>query len=215
MINSFRLSIVALCLISAAARAGDTISTTDAKDAKTTVVESTPFDKGKREFQLSSGALTSLFNFGEHRPKITDFDVSMRLGWMLYTPEGSGFFRGNFEFLIEAEGALDVQGPKTGMVGGNLILRYNFVQPDSKWVPYFQIQGGGVYTNIDHDSQQDLIGRDEEFFLGTGVGIRYFLNQRTALTLEADFRHNSDADTADRNIGLNSVGGMLGFSVFF
>jgi predicted porin len=134
---------------------------------------------------------------------------------MLYTPRGSGFFRGNFEFLIEADGALDVQGPKTGAVGGNLVFRYNFVQPGSKWAPYVQLQGGGVYNDIAHDPYQHLIGRDEEFFLGVGVGVRYFLNPRTALTVEIDYRHNSDANTANRNIGLNSVGGMLGVSVFF
>jgi len=212
MMKFVLISIVSLSLLGSAARAGDQIF---APDAKTTVEEATPFDKGEREFQLSTGAYTSLFNFGPYRPKITDVDTSLRLGWMLYTPRGSGFFRGNFEFLIEADGTLDVQGPKTGFVGGNLVFRYNFVQPASKWAPYVQIQGGGVYTDVDHDQFQHLIGRDEEFFLGVGFGVRYFLNPRTALTVEIDYRHNSDADTANRNIGLNSVGGMLGFSLFF
>jgi lipid A 3-O-deacylase len=210
--KSIRLSIIGLCLIYAAAHAGDE---TTGKDAKTTAMDSTPFDKGEREFQLSVGALTSLFNYGAYRPKITDLDASLRLGWMLYTPEGNGFFRGNYEFLIEAEGALDVQGPKRGSSGANLILRYNFVRPESRWVPYVQLQGGGEYTDIDHDLHQDLIGRDEEFFLGTGIGIRYFLSKRAALSVELDYRHNSDGNTADRNIGLNSIGGMFGFSVFF
>jgi opacity protein-like surface antigen len=212
MMKFILASIVSLFLVGSAARAGDQVSI---PDAKTTIDESTPFDKGQHEFQLSAGAYTSLFNFGPYRPKITDIDTSLRLGWMLYTPRGSGFFRGNFEFLIEADGALDVQGPKTGAVGGNLVFRYNFVQPGSKWAPYVQLQGGGVYNDIAHDPYQHLIGRDEEFFLGVGVGVRYFLNPRTALTVEIDYRHNSDANTANRNIGLNSVGGMLGVSVFF
>jgi hypothetical protein len=215
MMKFVLISIVSLSLIRSVAQAGDQMSAADTKDAKSTMEEATPFDKGEREFQISTGAYTSLLNFGPYRPKITDLDGSLRLGWMLYTPKGSGFFRGNVEFLIEVDGALDVQGPKTGTVGGNLVFRYNFVQPASKWAPYVQIQGGGVYTDIDHDQFQHLIGRDEEFFLGVGVGVRYFLNRRTALTVEIDFRHNSDADTANRNIGLNSVGGMLGVSVFF
>jgi len=207
-----RLSIVSLCLLQTMAHAGYENST---GDAKTAFVDSTPFDKGEEEFQLSAGAMTSLFNFGPYRPKITDIDGSLRLGWMLHSPTGSGFFRGNFEFLIEADGALVVQGPETGFTGGNLVFRYNFVQSGSKLVPYVQLQGGGVYTDIDHDPYQHLIGRDEEFFLGIGVGVRYFLNQRTALSVELDYRHNSDGNTADRNIGLNSIGGMFGFSVFF
>jgi lipid A 3-O-deacylase len=138
------LSVIGLCTVYTAAHAGDMV--TEGKDSKTTVVESTPFDKGKVEFQLSAGALTSLFNFGEHRPKITDVDVSLRLGWMLYTPSGSGCLRGNLEFMIEADGAYDVAGPKTGMVGGNLILRYNFVQPDAKLIPILSGSGGrGIY----------------------------------------------------------------------
>jgi hypothetical protein len=207
-----RLSIVSLFLVRATANAGSEITT---GDAKTTVVDLTPFEKGEWEFQGSGGAFTSLFNYGPYRPKITDIDASFRLGWMLYTARGNGFFRGNFEALIEADGALDVQGPKTGSTGGNLVFRYNFVQLESKWVPYIQLQGGGVYTDVDHDQDQHLIGRDEEFFLGTGIGLRYFLNQRMALSVELDYRHNSDANTADRNIGLNSIGGMFGFSVFF
>jgi len=207
-----RLAIVSLSLAHAIAYAGNELTLTD---SKATVPDLTPFNQGKMEFQFSGGAMTSLFNFGPYRPKITDLDGSLRLGWMLYTPTGNGFFRGNFEFLLEADGALVVRGPETGFTGGNIVFRYNFVQPGSKWVPYIQLQGGGVYTDIDHDPNQHLIGRDEEFFLGTGVGVRCFLSQRTALTVEINYRHNSDADTADRNIGLNSVGGMIGFSVLF
>src|SRR5271167_2205156 len=105
MMKFVLISIVGLSLFRSVAQAGDQPSVTDAKDAKNTMEEATPFDKGEREFQLSTGAFTSLFNFGPNRPKITDIDGSLRLGWMLYTPKGGGFFRGNFELLIEADGA--------------------------------------------------------------------------------------------------------------
>lgn len=201
---------VVLFAMAAPLYAGD-VSTKEMKEA----VIDTPFDKGKMEFQISSGVMTSLFNYGPYRPKITDVDASLRLGWMLYTPRGEGCLRGNLEFLLEAEGALTVQGPKTGLTGADLMLRYNFVQPDARFVPYLQVAGGGVYTDIDHDQHQHFIGRDEEFYLGVGLGAHWFFSKRCALSIEADYRHISNANTADRNIGLNSVGGMLGLSCYF
>jgi lipid A 3-O-deacylase len=199
-------------LILATSYGGDEI---ESKDVKSVFTEASPFDKGQREFQVSTGAMTSLFNFGAYRPKTTDIDESLLFGWMLSTPAGESVWRGNLEFLIEAHGALDVQGPKTGFVGGALGLRYNFVRPQSHWVPYVEVLGGGDYTDVDHDLNQHLIGRDEEFYLGVGFGIHYFVSSRSAISIEFRFRHNSDADTADRNIGLNSVGGMLGYSIYF
>ncbi|MEA3209062.1 MAG: lipid 3-O-deacylase [Chthoniobacter sp.] len=185
------------------------------KDTKETVVPESPFDKGRREFQVSIGAFTSFSHSNSNQPDVTDGDLDLRLGWMLNSPDGEGWLRGNFEFLVEAHGAGVIEGPETGLVGLNLMMRYNFVQPEARLVPYFQLQAGGIYTDISDDPNQRLVGSDFDFFLGGGFGLRWFVNERCALTLEADYRHISNAGFADRNLGLNSLGGFLGFSTFF
>ncbi len=184
-------------------------------DTKTVAPIASPFDGGMREFQISAGAFFSLNNGGEKRPTINDVDGSLRLGWMLYSPKGDGFLRGNCELLIEAFGAGIVEGPGSGMGGATLLFRYNFVQPQARWVPYFQVGAGGVYNDIHEDQQQRLIGRSFEFNLQAGVGLRYLCSERCAIFAEFDYRHISNADTADRNLGLNSLGGLLGASIFF
>ncbi|MDB6175289.1 MAG: ompW [Chthoniobacteraceae bacterium] len=184
-------------------------------DTKTEAVLFSPFDRGMREFQISAGALFSLNNRGEKRPTIDDVDLSLRLGWMLNTPSGESCLRGNFEFLAEAFGGAVVDGPGDGLGGITLLLRYNFVQPATRWVPYFQVGAGGVYSNIYEDHVQRLIGRSVEFNLQAGLGLRYICSERCSVFVEADYRHISNADTADRNLGLNSIGGLIGAGFSF
>lgn len=175
----------------------------------------TPFDKGKMELQVGAGAFFSINTDGGSKPEINDADLNLRLGWMLTTPSGDSWCRGNFEFLVEAFGALVFEGPGDGMAGVTLLLRYNFVQPDAKLVPYFQIGAGGLWNNIHNDVSQRLIGQEFEFNLQAAFGVRYMLNERAAIFGEFGIRHISNANSADRNIGLNSVGGLVGMSWFF
>ncbi len=182
------------------------------KEEKTIVVEQTPFDQGKLELQSSSGAFFSIGKFG---PTLNYSFTSYRLGVMLNTPAGDGFLRGNFEFLAEAFGGSVFNGPGNGLGGLAVLLRYNFVQPGSKWVPYVQLGGGGVYSDIYKDQDQRLIGEAFEFDLEATLGIRYFINERWALNLEGGYRHISNADLANRNIGLNALGASLGLGWHF
>ena len=174
-----------------------------------------PFDKGRMEFQAAAGAFSSFGNFSDTRPHLVDVDVSLRLGWMLNTPSGDGFFRGNCEFFTELFGAAVVEGPGSGFGGLTLLLRYNFVQPDSRCVPYFQIGAGGLYNDVHESSRQHLFGSPFEFNLQGGFGVRCFVAERCAIFLEADYRHISNAGLSDRNAGMNSVGGYIGASYFF
>ena len=190
------------------------IAGTEIKESKQVVVE-TPFDKGKCEFQLGVGAFTSIESSSERRPDFTDVDGTLRWGTMLNDPSGEGFFRGNFEFMVEAYGAGIVEGPGSYYAGAALMIRYNFIQPDSNWVPYFQIKAGGVYNDVYQDQTQRVFGNDFEFDLGAGLGLRYLFNDHFALFIEGDFRHISNANTADRNYGLNALGGFAGVSYLY
>lgn len=195
-------------LLASAAIAGKEIV-----ESKETV--GTPFDQGKTEIQLGAGAFSSFQKTSAERQGFSDVDLTLRWGKMLYTPEGEGFFRGNVEFLVEGYGAALTEGPGTGYAGLGLLLRYNFVQPDARWIPYFHLKAGAVYNDIYQDEQQRVFGQAIEADLGAGLGMRYLCSDRCALFLEFGYRHISNGDSADRNLGLNSLGGYLGASYFY
>ncbi len=169
------------------------------------------FDKGSREFQALTGAFVSI----NHAPELDYAIGTLRVGWMLNTPQGEGFFRGNAEFLLEAFGAGIYEGPGSFLAGGTLLLRYNFVQPEARLVPYVQIGAGGLYSDAYQDESQRLIGSAFEFNLQGSVGVRWFLSERCALAIEGGYRHISNANLADRNTGVDSIGAQIGFSYFF
>jgi opacity protein-like surface antigen len=139
--------------------------------------------------------------------------ATARLGWMLSSPRGSGVLRGNGEILVAVFAGPILEGPGSALGGGDLLLRYNFVRPNARLVPDLTIGSGAVYSDAaEADSVQRLIGRHWSFDLLAGGGTRFFLDDRWALTAELIYRHLSNADSAARNTGLNSVGGSLGVS---
>ena len=200
---------VAVFALSATAHAGHQI------DAKETVQPGSPFDRGRHELQIGAGAFFSFGNDELERPELNDADLTARLGWMLNTPSGDGLFRGNVEFLGELFGAGIFEGPGSIFAGATLLLRYNFVQPEARLVPYFQIGVGGVYSDAHEELPQRRLGSALSFNLQTGLGLRFFCSESLAVFVEGNYRHLSNACLADRNNGLNSVGGYLGVSYFF
>ncbi len=182
------------------------------------VVSQAPTDvfiKGGHEFQEVTG-LFYFFDRGDNDGPSIDLAVqSLRLGVMLTDPRGSGFFAGNWEFLGEVFGGGIFQGPGSVEAGGTLFIRYNFIQPHARIIPYMQIGGGGVYTDISERESRGLVSLPVEFNLqGTG-GLRFMLNRRTSFVLEAGYRHISNASIKLPNRGVDSVGGNIGLGILF
>jgi opacity protein-like surface antigen len=203
------LAPLALFLVAAApAQAGREI----AADHKTAASDPFPFAKGNHEFQLLAGPFFSI----NHAPDFNYAIGTLRAGWMLSTPGGESILRGNTEFLVEAFGGGIFDGPGDALVGASLLLRYNFVGSDgASFVPYVQIGAGGVYSDAHEDRDQRLIGSEFSFNLQAGIGFHFFINERWALTLEGSYRHISNANTSDRNTGVDAIGGQIGVSYFY
>ena len=90
------------------------------------------------------------------------------------------------------------------------------IRPGSRIVPFLQIEGGGAYSDMAHeDSNQRLLGSEWSFTFGGAVGLRCMVSQRMAITTALEYRHVSNADTADRNVGLNALGGTLSLGWLF
>jgi len=200
------------CIGSPPARAG--IETTTRAEVLTEV-ERSPFAKGMREAGLTAGFLYSPVFGARNRQTFSYAQQDLTLGWMLNTPTGSSWYRGNFELLLNFAGAEVAQGPGSYLIGGRVLLRYNFVQPAAKWVPFIQIGAGGLGNDVYRDDSQRLIGSAFEYTLVGDIGLRYFLSPRWALVGMVDFEHISNANSASRNLGVNALGGMIGISTFF
>ena len=173
------------------------------------------FAKGALELENVAGAFW-FFDRGDDPHSTLDLAVdSLRLGVMLSDPHGTGFFAGNSEFLGEVFGGPIFQGAGSVHAGATLIIRYNFFRPGARVIPYFQIGGGGVYTDISEKGSDGLVSLPVEFNLQGGFGLRFMLNKQWSLLLEGGYRHISNASIKLPNGGVDQFGGQLGFGVFF
>ena len=173
------------------------------------------FSKGSKEFQNVAGAFFFFDRGGNSRPSIDLAVDSLRLGYMLSNPHGSNFLAGNFELLGEAYAGPIFQGPGNVTAGLTLFIRYNFVKPHARVLPYLQIGAGGVYTDISEKESGGLVSLPVEFNLQGVGGTRIMLNDRWSFVIEAGYRHISNATIELPNYGVDSVGGNLGFGFFF
>lgn len=173
------------------------------------------FEQGRIELSLVSGALFAPVDLGGAlfpRNKTT-FDYTqteVRFGIMLHSPWEGGILRGNFEAIFGAGGGAVFRGPGTGIANADLFFRYNFVQRRAFLVPYWQIGLGLNASDVSRDHDQRIIGQTVEFTLQSGMGLRFLLNERWSLDVEVVYQHLSNADGAERNVGVNAVGGLLG-----
>jgi hypothetical protein len=201
--------------VSIALSASIALGGTETQVAPVKETSSDVFAKGGREFQNVAGVFY-FFDRGDNDGPSIDLAVdSIRLGVMLSNPHGSGFFAGNFEFLGEVFGGWIFQGPGSVETGGTLFIRYNFIQPKARVIPYMQIGAGGIYTDISERESHGLVSLPVDFNLqGTG-GLRFMMSDKWSLVLEAGYRHISNATIKLPNRGVDSVGGNVGFGFFF
>ncbi len=177
---------------------------------------SNPFAQGKISFQLVSGALFSLTGLPEDSPVFNYAQTNLRLGWMLYTPRPQeGLLRGNWEALIEISNSIIFKGFGNYIGGVTGLLRYNFVQPDWKVIPYIQGGAGIVYNDAYKDETQQAIGQAIEFTPQCSLGLHYLIARKWSLDVEGMFHHISNAGMSKRNRSINALGGFLGVTYFF
>ncbi len=208
--KSIALSLAAALLTLALARAGEE-DTMRLRQVSTDAA----FEKGAHEFQDLAGAFFFFDTTRNNRPSV-DFAIdSLRIGWMTYSPSGPGILRGNFELLGEVFAGGIFDGPGHVLAGATLLFRYNLVQPGARIIPYGQIGGGGVYTDISERESRGLISLPVEFNLQATIGTRFMLNTRWSFLAEVTYRHVSNATIHLPNYGLDALGGSLGLGCSF
>jgi hypothetical protein len=157
----------------------------------------------------------SLGNTSKKHPKLNDASVQLRYGWMLSSAPASGLFPGNWEAIAGFAGCAITEGPGSFLFDSVALLRRNFATTSSSFVPYLQLGAGGTFSDASRQREQRLLGSDLSFNLQSAVGLKVLRGKRSALFVEGGYRHISNANTASRNFGLNSLGIHLGFSRFF
>lgn len=218
MNNKFKTIITALIGLTFAlnsALAGDTskeLSKNYITDVKTGYDAN--FESLRWEFKTEIGGFHQIMT-REFQPETLDYvTANVLFGMMLYSPTGPGILRGNTEFFMGISGGGFVNGPGSYIAPGLLLaLQYNFVQPNSRWVPIVGVNAGTVF--VDPKLKNDYIGSSFNFTWSPYVGLRCFINEKWSAQATFNYNHMSNADTTSNNHGIDGLGGMFGISYFF
>jgi len=166
---------------------------------------------GTFETSLASGCLFSPFAAIRNRPTLNYTISELQVGYMLSDVAGPSIWRGNWEIASGAFGGKVFDGVGDYIAGTTIWLRYNFVPPQSRFAPFVQAGAGVTCADIN----RRLVGQDFNFNLDLGAGVRYLLSSHWSVNLEYRYQHISNANMADRNLGVNAHGPMLAVSYLF
>jgi lipid A 3-O-deacylase len=169
------------------------------------------FERGRYELAVGGGVLFSPYIVSRNRPTFHYTFSHVQIGRMLTSVNEAGALSGNVQAAADVFGSVIFKGPGSYMAGGTAWIRYNFVQPEWRVVPYAQAGAGITFTDID----RRIVGQTFNFNLDLGFGARYFIAPRWSVNLEYRFQHISNANLGRHNLGINSHGPVLSASRFF
>ena len=169
------------------------------------------FDPPRIEFALETGYL-----FGAINPP-TDYQIGAlflteRIRWGVIRSDS--WLRGYHQFYISAIAEPIFKGIESHYFGFNVGFRYNFVQPQWRFVPY--ISGGVGAGGIDsHPEVPGGQGQDFTFNILSAAGVSYIVNDHWKVDVGALYQHLSNRGQTDPNPSLNLFGPQLGVSYSF
>lgn len=160
------------------------------------------------------------------------FALGFQLSRSLFSVVHAGPFSGRFEFggnvmplwqsytpAPHTEVVQDGDTTKTENIGGGtftgvsvtpVVFRWNFLTKSPRFTPWFQAQGGVVYTT--HKYPPDVLvpkgtpGGTSVFNFrsGAGIGFHYFTKPKRSWDFAMNAEHISSASLGDRNPGVNA-----------
>lgn len=139
------------------------------------------------------------------------WNLGLRYGWVLTDAAGPGFLRGRFEYALDAIPAFVItqrNGTAYGIGLTPVGLKWNFSKP-RRVVPYFEIDGGLLFSNTDVPP-----GTSRVNFTTSGALGMHFLRSKYNWSAEVRFMHISNAGLATPNPGINTFQVRLGFGRF-
>jgi hypothetical protein len=180
-------------------------------ERQVSVAANDEFDPHRIEFALETSYL-----FGAINPP-TDYQIGAlflteRIRWGVVRTDG--WLRGYNQFYIGAIAEPIFKGIENYYFGFNVGFRYNFVQPHSRFIPYFSggVGAGGIDSHPEVPGAQ---GQDFTFNILSAAGISYIVNDDWKLDVGALYQHLSNRGQTDPNPSLNLFGPQVGMSYSF
>ena len=134
--------------------------------------------------------------------------------WRWGSIERDGWLRGYNQVYFLAMAQPIIRGPENFYYGVSAGMRYNFVQPGWRVVPY--ISGGVGLGWLDSDAQVfGAQGQDFTFNILTAAGISYRVSDQLSVTAGALSLHPSNAGQTPPNPSLNAFGPQFGVTFNF
>ncbi len=139
------------------------------------------------------------------------WNLGLRYGMILTAPHGPGFLRGQLEYAVDVV-PVWVIAQKTNTAYGGSVDPFAF-----KWIlsgpkkvkPFFQIEGGALFTNTKVPEGTSQIN----FTTSGGFGA-HFLGEKHNFSAEVRFQHISNAGMTTPNPGINTIQVRIGFGAF-
>jgi hypothetical protein len=138
--------------------------------------------------------------------------VTARIRWG--TVQRDSWLRGFNQIYFLAMAQPIFRGPENHYFGISAGLRYNFVRPGNRLIPYVS---GGVGIGL-IDSQPGVSGaqgQDTTFNILSAVGLSYKLDKHWQATAGILYQHLSNAGQTSPNPSLNLLGPQLGVTYSF
>jgi opacity protein-like surface antigen len=168
------------------------------------------FNPQRFEFAIESGYL-----FGAINPP-TGYEIgaeflTARIRWGVVH---DSWLRGYNQFYVSAMAEPIFRGIENHYFGFNLGMRYNFVRPGSRFVPYFSggVGAGWIDSHADIPGGQ---GQDFTFNILSAAGISYSVNDHWKINVGALYQHLSNGGQTDPNPSLNLFGPQVGVTCSF
>jgi hypothetical protein len=165
-------------------------------------------EKGGHELELWTGGGHSVKGVASNTGVWT---LGGRYGWVLTDSRGPGFLSGKFEYAVDAVPIFWVFQPGGAAYGVGLDpvgFKWNF-DPHGRIVPYFDLDGGALFTN-----KQVPLGTSRANFTTSGALGLHILGERFTWSVDVRFLHISNAGISAANPGINTLQVRIGIGKF-
>jgi len=178
-----------------------------------TRTQATTEELNPQRFEL---AVESGFLFGAINPP-ADYDIgaefiTARVRWGVMRRDT--WLRGYNQFYVSAIAEPIFRGIENHYFGLNLGMRYNFVRPGSRFIPYFS-GGLGLGWIDSHPDVPGGQGQDFTFNISSAAGVSYLVDDHWKISVGALYQHLSNGGQTDPNPSLNLFGPQVGVSYSF
>lgn len=139
------------------------------------------------------------------------WNLGLRYGIVITSPKGPGILKGQLEYALDVVPVWVIwQRTNTAYGGGINPFSFKWIMSKPRKVkPYFEIEGGTLFTNKNVPEGTSQIN----FTTSAGFGA-HFLRENHNFSAEVRFLHVSNAGMTKPNPGINTIQLRIGFGEF-